>query len=221
MVSLIAGKVSDDVMRAIQDRSLYKKWPIRELLTLSKEICESIGVSPEFPLLPRGRIGSLGVKWRTSKIADAAFVDYSPILVSAHLASQLETMGLKGLLFNPIVSSGRKTNQEMLEMVFTGVATHTVSDEEIVLYHSLSRGDDRASPDFARCSYCGLFKMRSAFAFGTDRIVSDEDFFVMRDFGHRYVSELGRESLELVLPGAFKFQELLPYDPTEFDYSDD
>jgi hypothetical protein len=216
----IVGSESDlkvSVSAAVHDTAEHRKWPILDLLSLASNVCLNLGLSKEFPLLPRSRIGPLGIKWRTASLPDAVQVDYSPILVAREVAEKLEAECLSGLRFCPTNSVGRRTDKEMVEMVFAGFATHNVTDDEIVVLRSLQLGDDRPARDQGRCPTCGLFPSRPVFEFGAQRLQTADDFFVMRDFGRRYVSARGREEIEHYLPDYFDFEELVPFDPDQFE----
>jgi hypothetical protein len=206
-------QLSEKIKSAVDDARAYKKWPILDLLSLSAEVSKAVGISREFPLLPRSRIGPLCVKWRTRDVPDAVQLMWSPLLVSKVVSDSLSQQCLSGLRFCEVKSSGITPRQELVELVFAGVADHAVSDDEISLLQSFQRGDDRRSLDLLRCPTCGLFRGRGPFEFNHDRITTHEDFFVMRDFGGNYVSQHAREQLERFLPGSFEFKELVEFDP--------
>lgn len=183
-----------------------------EFAVYQAHVRERLGLADGVPVAAQARIEPMKIRWRTKEVPNVLIHtnDNTLVIVKKPVAEIISRAHPSGILWVPVVYHPRSRNKEpMMEMVVTGTADVTFTDEAYAEARADYYGEPENVEDFLRCPTCRQFPHPSTYMLDAP-IRPHHDAFRLIDFPGLYVTGALKATLEEVHDRAIEFDEAPP-----------
>jgi hypothetical protein len=187
-----------------------------DFLVLAGVIRRQLGLAENFPVLPCSRVGSMRIRKFGKTVLPLTMHDFAhgTMTVAPEIAERIVDAGVTGVI--PYKCRMNTRSEERYELVTEKVGSVLATDLQLAEYNrnwtpnlrppslmsdgtpfftivpEVFKADD---PEHPRCRLCGFLPYRKYLRNSGLQVVSEYDFFRLKDFSGLYVSARGKDLL--------------------------